>query len=150
MAMGLQGGYELRDFPAAAGLGAVNFNQAANTVLVSFYLLAGGYVRRLIAVAEAAQGLLAASVLKLSYSTDGGATYTDVVGGTMTPGTRARGVPVYRNFDVSGAKIPAGALVAVRVSTDAGAVSTGRLIVEVQPEPTQPVLLTAGTVAVTS
>lgn len=150
MAMGLQGDYDLRDFPAAAVAGAVNLNQAANTLLVSFYLLAGGYIRRLIVVAEAAAGLLAPGVLKLSYSLDGGATFVDVTGATLTHGARARGIPVYRNFDLALARIPAGALVAVRVSTDSGGASTARLIVEVQPEPTQPVLLTAGTVAVTS
>lgn len=145
MARNFNAGYEQREIAAA------NFNQAANTVLLSFYLPTGGAVRRYGVVAEAAQGLLAASVLKMSYSTDGGATYTDLTTSTLTPGTRARGVPVQRSLNSGTAQsIPANALVAVRVSTDAGAASTGRIWVEIENNVNQPALLPTNGVQVTS
>lgn len=112
---------------------AVDLNQGSNTVLASFYMPAGGYVRRLGVVSEAAAGLLAPSVLNVAYSTDGGATFTSI--GTLTSGARARAVPVYRNLEVAAAVVPANSLVAIRAQTAAGGTSTGRVWAEVQEEP---------------
>lgn len=144
MARGFQGAYELREVAAA------NLNQAANTVLLSFYLPGGGAVRRYGVVAEAAQGLLAACVLKMSYSVDGGATFTDFATSTLTSGLRARGVPAYRTLNaVLSQAVPANALVAVRVSTDAGGASTARIWVEVENAVYQPANIPATAIAVT-
>ncbi|HEX5419250.1 MAG TPA: hypothetical protein VFY39_04555, partial [Gammaproteobacteria bacterium] len=95
MAMGFNAEYSIKE---AAG---ADLNGAANTSLLSFYMPAGGILRRFGVVAEAAAGLLAPSVLKASYSTDGGQNFTDI--GTLTVGSaRARGVPVYRTLDIAG------------------------------------------------
>lgn len=142
MAVGLLAGYRTEQLAAA------NLNQAANTVLLSFYTPAlGMLVRRIWLVAEAAAGILAPCVLKLSYSIDGGATFVDVTGATVTPGARARGILVYRNFTARYA-IPTGALVAIRVSTDSGGAGTARLGLDYEPQPFQPVNLPTTAIAV--
>lgn len=143
MARNFQAGYELREVAAA------NLNQAQNTVLHSFYLPGGGAVRRYGVVSEAAAGILAPTVLKLSYSVDGGANFTDLTTSTLTPGARARGVPVYRNLNAAVTQaIPANALVAVRVSTDSGGAGTARIWAEIENNVYQPANIPATAISV--
>jgi hypothetical protein len=126
MSLGLQAGYRI--YEASSDTNAAG-------VLVSGYLAGGSYVRRMGIVSEVAAGLLAPTVVKLSYSIDGGATFVDVTGATLTTGVRARGVYLYRNLDLLLARIPSGALVAMRTSTLAGAGNVARCILEIEPQP---------------
>ena len=126
MALGHLAGYQRIE---ASG---VNLNQGSNAVHLSTYLDGGGVIRRVGVVSEASQGLLAPSVLAVRYSTDGGANFTEL--GTLTPGAQSRGVPVYRNFATSAAKLSPGTLVQLVDKTAGGGTSTGRVWLDVERE----------------
>jgi len=141
MAIGLQAAY--RNVQASA-----DTNGAGNTVLASVYTPpSGALVRRIWVISEVAAGLLSPTVIKASYSTDGGATYTDI--GNLTTGVRARGVLVYRNFTTAVA-IPANAILAVRVGTAAGAGNVARVGLDYQENTFQPGSIPTTAISVTA
>ena len=112
----------------------LNLNQAANTVLATFFLPRKARLRRYGVISEAAQGLLAPGVLNVATSPAGGATFTEVTGSLLAHGVRARGIGVYKTLP-SRVELEAGSVVQVRVDVDAGGASTGRVWIEVEDEP---------------
>lgn len=127
----------------------LNLNQGSDTVLATFFVARKAVVRRYGVVSEASQGLLAPSVLNLSYSSDGGANQTAYgSGSTLAVGSaRSRGVPVYRNVTTR-IEVPAGSTISVRAGTAAGGTSTGRVWIEYDEEPFNGAAIPSNAVAV--
>jgi len=114
----------------------LNLNQGSDTVLATFFFPRKATIRRYGIIAEAAEGLLAPSVLNLATVISGGATATAVGSGSnLTVGSaRARGVPVYKDL-ASRVTVESGGLLQVRAGTAAGGTSTARAWVEYEEEP---------------
>ncbi|MGW8369298.1 MAG: hypothetical protein ACWGPN_11550 [Gammaproteobacteria bacterium] len=112
----------------------LNLNQAANTVLATFFFPRKARVRRYGVISEAAAGLLAPGALNLATSAAGGASFTEVSSSILTHGARARGIGVTKTLG-SRLELEAGSLLQVRVDVDAGGASTGRVWIEVEDEP---------------
>lgn len=133
MAMGFNAQYTVITSASNA-----NFNGAADAVLVEKYLPAGGTVRRIGYVGMSATAPGTAFRVKLSYSTDGGATWTDASSfntAAQNP-SAARGQVVFKDAPSrAAATIPAGANVAVRVHTQGAASATGYAFLEVEDQP---------------
>jgi hypothetical protein len=151
MAMGFNAEYVI-----AQSAGNVNLNSTSSQL--EHFLRAGGNVRRAGVVAEAAEGLLAAMVLTLEFSVDGGANFTTIA--TLSPaGALARGVNFYKDVPATSAPgvgataqksagaVPPNSLVRLRVSNAAGGTSTGRLWIELEEQPFNGVNVPANAVA---
>ena len=131
MAMGFNAGYTVLDSGPAA-----NFNGAADSVLVAKALPAGGIVRRIGYVGNSATTPGTAFRIKASYSTNGGATWTDLFSTAAQNPSAARGQYVYANAaSREEAAVPPGAIVAVRVSVQGAASATGHAFAEIEEQP---------------
>lgn len=118
-----------------SGAQAANFNQAANTVLHTLVANGPVVITGFGAVADSANGLLAASVLKLRKVPQATGTAADITGETLTVGAVvARGDGVFKRAS-SRIEIDAGDEVTLAVSTDAGAASTGDVWIEYEQQP---------------
>ncbi len=115
-----------------------NFNGAANAKLLGKYLAAGGVLRRIGYVGMSATAPGTAFTIKASYTTDGGATYTDLASfatAAQNP-SAARGQPVVKSAPSrAAATIPPGAEVAIRVGVQGAASATGYVWAEVEEQP---------------
>ena len=111
---------------------AVNFNQAANTVLLTFVASKPIMIQRFAAIGDAAAGLLAAMVLKLRIIPIATGAVADLGTERLNGVVRARGLGIYKDLSTppGGRVINAGDTVVIAVSTIAGAVSTGDVSLE--------------------
>ncbi len=114
---------------------SLNFNQAANTVLHTFFFPRKVTLRRDGVVSEASEGLLSVGVLNLASVIAGGATATEISDSLLAHGVRVRGVGVYKELDAARVTLTAGMLLQVRVDVNSDATSTGRVWIEVEDEP---------------
>lgn len=117
-------------------LGAVgaDLNQAANTVLYTFTANKPVVLRRFGVIADAAEGLLAASVLKLRLVPQATGVAADITGAVLNSVVTARGNGIIKTLATRIA-IDAGDEVTIAVSTDAGAASTADVWLEYAEEP---------------
>ena len=114
---------------------AANLNQAANTALLTFTVTKPVEIRRFGVVADSANGLLAASVLKMRKLPAATGTAADVTGAVLTTGAVvARGFGIYRTLATRVTGVP-GDKFTVAVSTDAGGASTGEVFIEYEELP---------------
>lgn len=112
-----------------------NLNQAENTVLLTFIAIRPVNLIRFGANANSANGILAATRLKLRETPLSTGTAADISGSTLNPGALiARGNGVYKDLE-SRVEIDAGDTVTIAVSTDAGGASTADVWLEYQEEP---------------
>src|SRR5690606_39610434 len=115
MAMGFNAEYTVLDSGPAA-----EFNSAADTVLVSKVLPAGGTVRRIGYVGDSSNVPGTSFTIKASYTVDGGATWTDLFATAAQTVSAARGQYVYANAaSREAAAVPLSAIFAVRVGAAA-------------------------------
>lgn len=111
-----------------------NLNQAQNTVLLTFIAAKPVRLHRFGVVANAAEGLLAASDLKLRRVPVATGTAADIAGAVLNGAVKARGFGIAKTL-TSREIIPAGDTVTVAVETAAGAASTGHVFLEVEELP---------------
>jgi len=110
-------------------------NQAANTVLLTFTATAPAVITGFGAVADSANGLLAAGVLKLRSVPLATGTAADISGETLTFGAvAARGNGYFKRAS-SRIEVQAGDEVTLAVSTDSGAASTADVWIEYEEQP---------------
>src|SRR5690606_12179835 len=131
MAMGFNAEYTVLDSGPAA-----DFNSAADTVLVSKVLPAGGTVRRIGYVGDSSDVPGTSFTIKASYTVDGGATWTDLFSTAAQNPSAARGQYVYANAaSRTEATVPPGAIFAVRVGVAGASDATGHVFAEVEEQP---------------
>ena len=111
----------------------LNFNQAANTVLATFFFPRRVTLIRYGIISEASEGLLTAGVLNLAIVNQGGATPVEITGNLLAHGVRARGIGVYKDLTTR-QTLEAGELLQIRVDVDAAGTSTGRVWVEYEQD----------------
>lgn len=120
------------DFSAAA-----NLNQAENTVLHTLRVMRPMRIHRFGVVADAAEGLLAASVLKLRKIPVGTGTAADITGAVLNSAVKTRGNGICKTLGTREDDFDIGDEVVIAVSTSAGAASTGDVFIEYEPLPFQ-------------
>jgi len=116
------------------GSNGANLNQAADTVLHTFTARNSCIIRRFGVAADSANGLLAASVLKLQTVPLATGVAADVTGAVLNSAVVARGSGIVKSLD-SRLAVAAGDSVVIAVSVDAGAASTGDVWLEYSQEP---------------
>ncbi len=106
---------------------AVNFNQAQNTVLLTYVASKPIMIQRFAAVGNASQGLLAAMDLKLRLTPVTSGTAADLGTDVLIGAVKARGLGIYKDISgpANGLRVDAGDTVTITVETIAGATSTG-------------------------
>lgn len=120
------------------GSNGVNFNQAQNTVLHTFTARGPSRIKRFGAIADSANGLLAAMDLKLRLVPQATGTAADIANTQLNGAVRARGQGIYKSVGVAGtpvADVQAGDEVTIAVETTAGAASTGDVWIEYEELP---------------
>ncbi len=114
---------------------AADLNQAANTVLLTKVFEAPAVITGFGAIADSANGLLAAGVLKLRQVPQETGTAADISGETLTFGAAvARGLGYFKRAS-SRIEVEAGDEVTIAVSVDSGAASTADLWLEYEVQP---------------
>lgn len=113
----------------------VDLNQSSNTALLSFVAAKPIIIHRFGVVADSANGLLAATRLKMRETPIETGTEADLSGTTLNPdGSVSRGNGVWKMPD-SRIKVSAGDKVTVSVETAAGGTSTGLVFLEYEELP---------------
>lgn len=110
---------------------AVNLNQAQNTALLTFTVIKPIRVQRFGVIADAAEGLLAANVLKLRQAPGETGTAADITDETLTVGAViARGSGAYKTVGSPRTQYSPGDQIIIAVETAAGGTSTGDVFIE--------------------
>lgn len=113
---------------------AANLNQAANTVLLTFTAAAPAVITGFGAVADSANGLLAAGILKLREVPQATGTAADITGETLTfAAVAARGFGYFKRASTR-IEVEAGDEITLAVSTDSGAASTADVWIEYEDQ----------------
>lgn len=113
-----------------------NFNQAQNTVLLTFVATRPVRLHRFGAISAAAEGLLAAMDLKLRLTPSATGTVADISGAVLNGAVVARGSGLVKTL-ATREEIAVGDTVTLTVETNAGAASTGHVFLEYEPLPFQ-------------
>jgi len=112
----------------------VNLNQAQNTALVTFIAPSPVVITGFGAIADSANGLLAASVLKLRQAPAETGTAADISDETLTFGAAAgRGEGYFKRASAR-IEVEAGDSIILASETAAGGTSTGNLWIEYEPQ----------------
>lgn len=112
-----------------------NLNQAQNTAVLTFTAPSPIIITGFGAMADSANGLLAAGVLKLRQAPAETGTPADISNETLTFGANAsRGTGYFKRAS-SRLEVEAGDDVIVAIETDSGGASTADLFLEYEPLP---------------
>lgn len=113
------------------GATGVNLNQSENTVLLTVVARKPILLYRFGVIADAAEGLLDAMVLKMRKVDISDGSKSDLTGmGNLTPdGAKGRGVGVFKDAE-DYVRIDAGDKVEIAIDTAAGGTSTGDVFAE--------------------